>query len=614
MAMCRLPLRRPTAAVRRAGLPGVLLAAIASVLPAQPSTPSSPEAVPWFEDATAATGLDFVHFNGMTGRLYYVETLGGGAALLDADGDGDLDLYLVQGHVLEPGAGVEQATFPPRHPLPLTDRLYRNELEAGKPGTLRFSDVTARSGLEGTTGYGMGAVAGDFDNDGDPDLYVANFGPNQLLRNRGDGTFEDATRAAGVEDPLWTVATAWIDVDRDGWLDLFVSDYVAFRIAAHRPCHAPSGEVDYCGPIAYDAEPDRLYRNRGDGTFENVTLGVGLDAAHGSALGVVTADFDLDGWPDVYVANDELPNQLWMNRGGKRFEDLSLLAGAAVNLDGLAESSMGVDAADVDGDGDEDLFMTHLGGQTNTFYLNDGDGFFEDATLAAGLGAPSLARTGFGTAFLDVDNDGLLDLVVVNGAVKAIEELLRRGDPYPLHEPNQLYRNLGGGRFEDATDRGGPAFEVSRVSRGAAIGDLDRDGDTDLVVANNAGPAEVLLNRIGQRAAWVGLEVLEPVGDGRTRPALGARVGLVRSGRPTLWRRVRTDGSYTASNDPSLLFGLGDEARIEKVRVEWVGNPAEEWTDVEAGGWRRLVRGEGRVVAEEAERDAVTGVGSGSSR
>ena len=341
----------------------------------------------------------------MSGEYYFNEVVGSGGALFDFDNDGDLDVYLIQGQMLGPGRTLDDALFPPPPGRPLTDRLYRNDLEVAPGGAraLRFTDVTEGSGLDAGS-YGMGVAAGDFDNDGWTDLYRTRQGPNQLFRNDRDGSFTDVGEASGTADPLWGVAASFVDVDHDGWLDLYVGNYVDYAPGDGDRCRTPTDEPSYCAPKSYPYQPDRLYRNRGDGTFADVTAEAGIDTTYGPALGVVAADLDADGLVDLYVANDGEPNQLWMNQGGWRFRDDALLAGVAVNAVGAAEASMGVDVGDVDVDGDGDLFMTHVSAETNTFYVNDGDGFFDDRSAEAGLGAPSLPYTGFGAAWLDADN------------------------------------------------------------------------------------------------------------------------------------------------------------------------------------------------------------------
>ena len=547
----------------------------------------------WFTDRAEAVGIDFVHFNGMSGEFYISEVLGSGGALFDFDNDGDLDIYLVQGQMLGPGKTPDQALVPPQGPPPLTDRLYRNDLEVHADGTrtLRFTDVTGSSGL-GVRSYGMGVATGDVDNDGWVDVYRTRLGANQLFRNNGDGTFTDVSQQTGTSDPGWGVSASFVDIDRDGWLDLYVGNYLDHRVDIDEiECFTRTGEQDYCGPKGYAPVPDRLYRNRRDGTFVDVTAEAQVAREYGPALGVVAADVDADGWVDIYVANDGQPNQLWINQRDGRFRNSALLAGAALNGDGRAESSMGVDAGDVDADGDDDLFMTHLSTESNTLYINDGAGLFEDRSAIAGLGAPSVAYTGFGTAWFDFDNDGWLDLLVANGAIRTLEVLVQAGDPFPLHQPNQLFRNLGTGRFEEVTGRAGAVFELSEVSRGAAFGDLDNDGDVDVLITNNNGRARLLINNVGHRHRWVGLRL---VGGAGPRDMLGARVGVFRDDGPTVWRRASTDGSYASANDPRVLVGLGDTTTVSRIRVVWPSGQVEDWTDIPIDRWLTLTEGTGQ--------------------
>jgi hypothetical protein len=517
--------------------------------------------------------------------------MGAGGALFDHDGDGDLDLYLVQGAMLGPGKTVRDAFRPPQHPLPLTDRLYRNDLEIRPDGTrvLRFTDVSAASGLA-AHGYGMGVATGDYDGDGDVDLYVANFGPNQLWRNRGDGTFEDVTAGSGSDDPRWSVSASFADFDRDGWLDLYVANYVAYSLANDKTCRGPDGRPDYCSPSSYEPEPDRLFRNRGDGTFEDVTVRSGIAAEYSSALSVVAADFDGDGWIDFYVANDGRPNSLWHNEQDGRFRNVALVAGAALNADGMAEASMGVEAADFDDDGDEDLFLTHLVRETNTAYLNDGKGWFQDVSATSGLGPASLPFTGFGTAVVDHDGDGWLDIVVVNGAV-GFADGEDRDETRALAESNLLFRGLGGGRFEDVTRRAGPGFALVETSRGAMGGDVDNDGDADVVIAQNGGPVRLLLGTLDPPSRWLGLRL---TGGASGRDALGARVALRLSDGRTLWRRAHADGSYGSARDPRVLASLPAGATLERVSVRWPGGRRESWPPPELGRYTTLVEGSGR--------------------
>jgi len=534
-----------------------------------------------FVDRAREVGIDFVHFNGMSGEFYFVEIVGSGAALFDYDRDGDLDVYLVQGRMLGPGRA---AADPPR------DRLFRNEVV--ESGELRFVDVTDASGIR-STGYGMGVAAGDYDGDGWIDLYVTNFGPNLLLRNRGDGSFVDVTESGGVGDERWSTSAAFLDYDRDGDLDLFVASYVDFVLERNKECYSDTSARDYCGPLSYKPYPDRLYRNRGDATFEDVTAVAGISAAYGAGLGIVCADLNGDGAVDIYVANDGYANQFWVNQGDGTFRDDALIAGCAVNEEGEAEAGMGVDAGDFDGDGDDDLFMTHLTDETNTLYRNDGSGVFDDITVETALSASSTASTGFGTAWFDYDNDGLLDLYVTNGAVKTIMELARLNDPFPLHQPDQLFRNLDHGRFEETTHLAGAAFEFSDVGRGAAFGDIDNDGDTDVLVVNNNGPARLLVNQVGTRHHWLGLRLTGPDG---SDDRIGTRVEVVRPDGRAVWRTVRVVASYCSSSDPRVLVGLGEAAEVSAVRAYWTDGTAEEWTEVAVDAYTTLRKGAGRAL------------------
>lgn len=538
-----------------------------------PAAKSAPP--PIFDEVAEKSGLLFRHYNDANGKLFLPEVMGAGGALFDFDADGDMDVYLAQGSVLEAGGDPRRTLFPWREPAAPRGKLFRNDLTAGKDGarSLKFTDVTDRSGIR-AEGYGMGAAVGDVNNDGRPDLYLCNLGPNQLYTNNGDGTFTDATTKAGADDRRWSTSASFVDYDRDGWLDLLVVNYAEFNPATSPACYAETTQRDYCGPRSFRAPGNRLLHNRGDGTFEDVTVRAGLAREFGHGLGVVAADLDRDGWPDIYVANDGDPNQLWLNQKDGTFKNVALLAGAAVNRDGQAEAGMGVDAGDYDGDGRDDIFITHLMEETNTLYVNLGDGTFEDRTREAGLGLPGSRLTGFGTLFFDYDNDGWLDLVVVNGAVRLLQELARRGDPYPLGQPNQLFRNDGAGKFLEVSDRVGDSFRLLEVSRGAAFGDVDNDGDTDVLVTNNNGPARLFINGVGNRNHWLGLRL---VGGKAERDMLGARVEVSVAPGRVLHRRARTDGSYLSSQDPRVIVGLGAAQRVESVRVRWPGGAVEEW-------------------------------------
>ena len=546
----------------------------------------------WFSERAGAVGLEFTHYNGMSGKFYLLEIMGSGVALFDYDRDGDLDAYLVQGRW--PGPGKPPAD--PGVPAP-GDRLYRNDLMVRGNGgrTLRFTDVTEASGI-GATRYGMGVTSGDFDNDGWVDLYVTNYGKNQLLRNKGDGTFEDVTDKAAVSGDRWSVSAAFFDYDRDGWLDLYVGNYVEIDLEEHKPCLSPSSSLDYCTPLSYGAQRDRLYRNRGDGRFEDVSVAAGIGTEKAPALGVVVADYNRDGWPDIYVANDATPNHMWFNQQNGTFVNEAFFAGTAVNMAGAPEASMGVAAGDFDNDGDEDLFMTHLTGETNTLYVNDGKGWFEDRSIGAGLGGPSKAYTGFGAVWLDVDNDGWLDIFTANGEVNMLRAISNPADPFPLHQTNQLFINRKADGFEEVTAQGGSVFTLSEVSRGVASGDVDNDGDMDILLSNNRGPARLLINSVGNRAPWLGLRLI----DGSGRDALGAQVEVRRGKGVPLWGRVHTDGSYASAVDPRVLFGLGEDPDVRELRVHWPAGGTEVWTQVALNRYTTLREGSGRAVTNVA--------------
>ena len=520
-----------------------------------------------FVDATESSGIRFQHFNGRNGEFYYPEIIGSGVAVFDYNNDGKLDILVMQGAALGPGSNARA----PQQSC--TARLYRNDLVVNPDGTrtLKYTDVTEASGLC-SHGYGMGVAIGDYNNDGCADVFITHFGaPSQLFRNNCDGTFTDVTRQAGVAgNGHWGSSATFVDYDRDGLLDLYVANYVDYRTEDNRKCYASTSARDYCAPSAYKPVPGVLYHNRGDGAFEDVSVKSGITRAYGAGLGVMAVDLDGDGWPDIYVANDGNPNQLWINQKNGTFKNEADLRGCAVNADGVAEAGMGVDIADFDGNGTEDIFLTHLTREKSTLFVNRGTGYFEDRSVETGVAAPSIPFTGFGTVFFDYDNDGWLDIVAVNGAVHLIEELKTPQDPYPLQQRKQLFHNLGNGHFEETTASAGAVFQLVEVGRGLAAGDLDNDGSTDLVVSNNNGSLRVILNRMGSAKPWLGLRLL--VGK---RDAYGATVEIRRQGAPTLRRRVRADGSYLSANDPRILVGLGDTAQIQSLTVHWPDGRSE---------------------------------------
>lgn len=414
-----------------------------------------------------------------------------------------------------------------------------------------------------------------------------------MWRNNGDGTFTDVTQMAGTDDPNWSVSAAFVDFDHDGWLDLFVCNYVDFSFTNRKKCFLSAGAEDYCGPLAYEPVPNRLFRNRRNGTFEDVTAQSQIAGEPYGALGVVCADFNADGWTDIYVANDERSDQLWINQGNGTFKNRAMLAGCAVDRNGRPQSSMGVAAGDFDNNGTEDLLVTNLMGEYAALYVNDGKGLFEDRSFESGLGSVTMRYTGFGVGFIDYDNDGWLDIFIGNGEVKTIEAQARAGDRYPLRQKKLLLHNLGNGRYEDVSDKAGAVITLAEVSRGVAFGDVDNDGDTDILVVNNNGPARLLINNIGHRKHWLGLRM---VGEKVKRDMLGTRVGVFRPEGPALWRRVHADGSYASANDPRVLVGLGDSSEVTKVRAEWVSGRVEEWTGLSVDAYVTLREGSGTLI------------------
>jgi hypothetical protein len=519
-----------------------------------------------FRDVTAAAGIDFRHENGATGRRFFVETNGSGAAWLDHDGDGDLDLFLVQG-------GSTPGFVPTR---PLRNQLLRQDRDAG--GAVRFVDVTEQAGVGGDGRQGMAAAAADYDGDGHVDLYVTCFGPNVLWRNRGDGTFEDATAKARVADgDRYHASCTWGDFDRDGDLDLYVLGYVDFRFDDGKVCgDVGKGEKwrTYCHPDMYEGIDDALYRNDGGGVFADVSAQAGIAGRKGKGLGVAAADYDSDGDVDLFVANDSDVNFLWRNDStpqiGLRFAEVASQMGVDFNAEGRTQSSMGAAFGDVDGDGDLDLFTDVLSNEYNVLWLLEGSEY-RDKSYASGLAAPSLPFVGFGAVFGDFDNDGDLDLAVANGHVLDNAELVLTGTTWK--QPAHLYWNDGGGRFRLApVAEAGAYFGEPHVGRGLAAADFDDDGDLDLLFTNNHEEAHLLENELGERRSWIGFAL---VGAGANKDAIGAEVS-VRAGGRTLRRFVRGGESYLCSHDLRVLIGLGDESGPVDARIRWPDGVVQE--------------------------------------
>ncbi|MCH8153122.1 MAG: CRTAC1 family protein [Planctomycetes bacterium] len=535
--------------------------------PSSLSQPPAADGAPWFVEIAQQSGLVFEWRSGFRDRRYMPEITGGGAALFDMDGDGDLDAYLVQaGSLVEP-----KRTQPP-------NQLFRNL------GDGAFENVTSGSGAD-DSGYGMGVACGDYDNDGDVDLYVTNVGPNVLLQNDGTGRFTDVTTRAGVGHSGWGSSAAFVDYDHDGDLDLYVCNYLNWAAATEVDCFNAMGAPDYCLPQNYNAPAvDVLYRNNGDGTFADVTEQAGLNQTFGTGLGVVCGDFNNDGWIDIFVANDLMPDRLWLNQGNGTFRDEALFAGCAIDQEGQAKAGMGVTAADIDDDGDLDLLVCNLAKQSDSYFINEG-GYFTDSTAMMGLGAVSRPFTRFGMAWIDFDHDGDLDLYQVNGRV-ARQSMVFSDDPYA--EPNLLFQGLGGGRFKEFRPRGGTRELLAATSRAAAFGDIDQDGAIDVLVVNRDAKAHLLHNIVPNRGNWISFRVIEEHG----RDALGATVRLTLGNR-RITRDVRAAYSFLASNDPKVHVGLGERDTATDVSVRWINGGIESFGDFGANQVVTLQRGDG---------------------
>ena len=520
-----------------------------------------------FVDVAADVGLQFVHAYGAPQPTNLLETMGGGGGWLDYNGDGRLDVYLVNGKAVTPDAD----------PAPLHNALFRQNAD----GT--FTDVTAEAGV-GDAAFGLGCAFGDYDNDGDTDIFVANYGPNVLYRNNGDGSFTDVTAAAGIAGtPVqWSTSAVWFDADADGWLDLYVANYVDFTPGHGIPC-SREGLKTVCAPSNFSGQVDSFWHNAGDGTFTDAAAARGLAKTDGKGLGVIAADYDGDGDQDLYVANDQTPNFLLRNDGAGHFAEVGLFSGVAFNEDGIAESGMGVAFGDVDGDADLDLFVTNFQHETNTLYVNLGRSFFLDQSYSTGLGTSSLLYLAFGTGLVDVDNDGDLDLFAANGHIEPLVEQFDRTAPY--RQTNQLWINDGTGQFTDRSRDAGPAFRNERVSRAAAFADYDNDGDMDILVVNNGGKTALYRNEGGNTAGhWFGLDVRRAGGAG---PTMGARV-QVRMGDRTLLREVRSGGSYLAQHDARVLVGIGHHEPPDSVVIQGPGGVRIALTDVRMGAYTRV--------------------------
>jgi hypothetical protein len=534
-----------------------------------------------FEDITDTAGLTFVHYNGATEEKYVVECMGSGGGFFDYDSDGDLDIYLLNGAPL-PGS---VASDPPP-----ANKLYRND------GDGKFIDVTAASGV-GDTGYGMGLTAADIDNDGDVDLYVTNFGPNVFYRNNGDGTFTDITEQTGTVSPDWSASAAFGDYDADGFLDLFVTNYVDFSLDNHKFCGNLAKNIKaYCHPDVYNAVPSLLFKNNGDVTFSDVTREAGIwQTEDGKGLGVVWGDYDNDGDADIYVANDSMTNFLYQNDGDGKFTDMTLLAGVGYSEDGQAMAGMGTDMADYDADGWLDVVVTNLDFEYNSIYRGDSSGVFTDVSYNSGLAEPSINYVGFGTFFFDFDNDSWQDIFVANGHIVDNIELFNSVSTYA--QPNFVLKNKGDGSLVESSSELGDAVIAETVARGAAPGDIDGDGDEDVLVTQCGRTAQLLRNDGGNGNSWIALRL---VGRRSNRDAVGARV-TVRLGEKTFMKEVKTGVSYLSQRSFVLLFGLGGADAAEGVAVRWPSGEVQELGSISGRTKLTVVEGVGPVASAVAD-------------
>lgn len=502
-----------------------------------------------FVDIAQSAGINFRHENAASSEKYLIETMGSGCGFIDYDQDGLLDLYLVN--------GASTRVYKPVHPL--RSALYRNN------GDGSFTDVTVKAGVGAEGLFGMGVAVGDYDNDGYPDLLVLGYGRCILYHNNGDGTFSDVTARAGVENlGRWASSGAWFDYDNDGRLDLVIANYIDWSPDRNFWCgdHGP-GMRSYCHPDDYNGEAPTLYHNNGDGTFTDASKQSGVGSRPGNGLGVVTFDYDNDGWQDIFIANDSMANFLFHNNRDGTFREVGYLAGVAVSADGLPEAGMGTDAADTTGNGRMDLLVTHLDSQLARLYQNIGKQTFDDATVRSGLGYATFHMSGFGARFMDYDNDGAVDIFMANGHV--LDNIHRYNASVHYAEPKLMFRNLGHGEFKNVSEELGRDFQLPRVSRGAAIGDFDNDGDLDILVNNNGERPQLFRNDGGNANHWLGILL---VGTRSNRDAVGARI-KVSAGNLVLYEQRKGGMSYQSAQDPRLHFGLGQYATVDAVEILW---------------------------------------------
>jgi len=537
--------------------------------------PSSPPERVTFCDVAPSAGILFRHDRAASPEKYLIETMGAGCGWIDYDQNGLMDLYLVN--------GAASPVYQPRHPL--RSALYRNN------GDGTFTDVTVRAGVEAEGLYGMGVAVGDFDNDGFPDLLVLGYGRCILYRNNGDGTFTDVTAKAGVANHgKWASSAAWFDYDNDGKLDLVIANYVEWSPEQNFYCgdKAP-GMRSYCHPDVYKPQPPTLFHNNGDGTFTDVSRTSGVGLKSGNGLGVVTFDYDNDGWQDIFIANDHMPNFLFHNNRDGTFREVAYAAGVAVGLDGQFEAGMGTDAADTTGNGQLDLVVTHLDQQLARLYRNLGDKTFDDVTFRSRLSYATFHMSGFGTRFMDYDNDGARDLFMANGHV--LDNIERYRSDVRYAEPKLMFRNTGQGIFENVSDRLGRDFQAPFVSRGAAIGDFDNDGDLDILISNCGQVPQLLRNDGGNSSHWLQIFLL---GTRSNRDGVGARV-KVSAGNLVQYDQRKGGMSYQSAQDPRLHFGLGRHDKVDAIEIVWPSGAVTKLTNIKSDQTISVREGTGQI-------------------